>query len=35
MGDSEPIQQAKAIAAAMEQLADQLRPEVILSLIHI
>ena len=29
MGDSEPIQQAKAIAAALEQLADQLRPEVI------
>ena len=29
MGDSEPLQQAKAIAAALEQLADQLRPEVI------
>ena len=29
MGDSEPLQQAKAIASALEQLADQLRPEVI------
>ena len=29
MGDSAPLQQAKAIAAALEQLADQLRPEVI------
>ena len=35
MGDSAALQQAKAIAAALEQLADQLRPEVILSLIHI
>ena len=26
---SAPLQQAKAIAAALEQLADQLRPEVI------
>jgi len=29
MGDSAPLQQAKAIAAALEQLSDQLRPEVI------
>ena len=31
MGDSEPLQQAKAIASALEQLADQLLPEVIRS----
>ena len=29
MGQTEPLQQAKAIASALEQLADQLRPEVI------
>ena len=29
MGDSAPLQQAKAIALALEQLADQLLPEVI------
>ena len=29
MSDSESLQQAKAIASALEQLADQLRPEVI------
>ena len=29
MGYSAPLQQAKTIAAALEQLADQLRPEVI------
>ena len=29
MVESEPLQQAKAIASALEQLADQLRPEVI------
>ena len=31
MGDAKPLQQAKAIASALEQLADQLRPEVIRS----
>ena len=29
MQHTEPLQQANAIAAALEQLADQLRPEVI------
>ena len=29
MKHTEPLQQANAIAAALEQLADQLRPEVI------
>ena len=31
MGDSKPLQQAKAIASALEQLAEQLSPEVIRS----
>ena len=31
MGQTEPLEQAKAIASALEQLADQLRPEVIRS----
>ena len=31
MGDSKLLQQANAIASALEQLADQLRPEVIRS----